>query len=75
MKKLTLMLLCAMCAMVAAAQSGIYLRGDVNGWDASAEWEFKETAEKGVYELKHVELWGAFKIADNAWGRCQLWSK
>lgn len=68
MKKLTLMLLCAMCAMVAAAQSGIYLRGDVNSWNAIPEWEFKETAEKGVYELKNVELWGAFKIADSAWG-------
>lgn len=69
MKKLTLMLLCAMCAMVAAAQSGIYLRGDVNGFNAVPEWEFKETAEKGVYELKNVELYGAFKIADVEWGQ------
>ncbi|MBD5185821.1 MAG: hypothetical protein HDS92_04335 [Bacteroidales bacterium] len=48
--------------------SGIYLRGDMNGWGTDAAWEFTTTATKGVYELTDVTLSGSFKIADKDWG-------
>ncbi len=46
--------------------SGIYLRGEVNGWGASADWEFSDEGE-GVYVLYDKELSGNFKVADGSW--------
>ncbi len=46
--------------------SGIYLRGEVNGWGAVEEWEFDKTGE-GTYRLVDKNLSGAFKIADASW--------
>ncbi|MGI6243529.1 MAG: hypothetical protein ACOYJK_08375 [Prevotella sp.] len=48
------------------AQSGIYLRGEVNNWNANADWEFKEEGG-GVYTLSDKTLSGNFKIADAKW--------
>lgn len=68
MKKLTLSLLCALCAFVATAGSGLYIRGGVNSWGATADWEFAETDQTGVYVLENKELFGEFKVADATWG-------
>lgn len=46
--------------------SGIYLRGDVNGWDPTSEWEFGIIGD-GVYVLYDKYLSGGFKIADADW--------
>ena len=65
-RKCTL-LLCALCAVVAYAGSGLYVRGGVNSWGTPAEWEFTETGE-GVYTLENKTLFGEFKVADASWG-------
>lgn len=52
----------------AVAGTGIYLRGEMNGWAAQPEWEFSSTATEGVYELRDVSINGSFKIADADWG-------
>lgn len=65
-------MVCAICALVANAQtgSGIYLRGDVNGWSADEtvmqDWQFVET-EEGVYILENKTISGKFKIGDLSW--------
>lgn len=46
--------------------SGIYLRGEVNGWGASADWEFSDEGN-GTYVLYDKELSGNFKVADASW--------
>ncbi len=46
--------------------SGIYLRGDVNSWGASSDWEFSAEGE-GTYVLYDKTLNGAFKVADANW--------
>lgn len=46
--------------------SGIFLRGEVNGWGAVAEWEFSDEGN-GTYVLYDKELSGAFKVADANW--------
>ena len=46
--------------------SGIYLRGEVNGWSATADWEFSDEGE-GTYVLYDKELSGSFKVADANW--------
>lgn len=66
MKKITLILLCAVCAMVANAGSGLFIRGGVNSWGATADWEFADQGN-GVYTLENKELFGAFKVADATW--------
>lgn len=74
-KKTTLMsVLFALVAFVANAGSGIYLRGDVNGWlndatdETKAEWEFQETADPNVFILSGKSLpTGQFKIGDANW--------
>lgn len=54
--------------------SGIYLRGDVNSWGASADWEFSDEGD-GRYVLYDVTLSGTFKIADASWsGSCNYGS-
>ena len=46
--------------------SGIYLRGEVNSWGATAEWEFSDEGN-GTYVLYDKALSGAFKVADSGW--------
>ncbi len=46
--------------------SGIYLRGEVNGWGATSEWEFSDEGD-GMYSLYDKTLSGAFKVADASW--------
>ena len=46
--------------------SGIYLRGEVNGWGATTEWEFSKENDD-TYVLYDKQLSGAFKVADASW--------
>ena len=46
--------------------SGIYIRGELNGWTADEEWEFNKLSET-TFELKNKTISGAFKVADAAW--------
>lgn len=64
----------ALIAFVANAGSGIYLRGEVNGWldgatdELKAQWEFQETADPNVFILTDKLLpAGDFKIGDAEW--------
>ena len=67
MKKILLFVAAAMVAMSANAQ--LYLRGAVNNWGATAEYQFTETST-GVFELvKTFTLSGEFKIADGTWSK------
>lgn len=74
-RKTTLMsVLFALVAFVANAGSGIYLRGEVNGWldgatdELKAQWEFQETADPNVFILTDKLLpAGDFKIGDAEW--------
>ena len=74
-RKTTLMsVLFALIAFVANAGSGIYLRGEVNGWldsatdEIKAQWEFQETADPNVFILVDKLLpAGEFKIGDADW--------
>ena len=46
--------------------SGIYIRGEVNSWGASSDWEFSDEGN-GTYVLYDKTLNGAFKVADANW--------
>lgn len=46
--------------------SGIFLRGEVNGWLADSAWEFSDEGN-GTYAIYDKELSGNFKIADAKW--------
>lgn len=46
--------------------SGIYLRGEINGWGATQEWEFSKLSDT-EFELVGKTLSGLFKIADASW--------
>ena len=46
--------------------SGIFLRGEVNGWSAVTDWEFSDEGG-GTYAIYDKELSGAFKVADASW--------
>ena len=46
--------------------SGIFLRGEVNGWGAVTDWEFSNEGD-GTYVLYDKELSGSFKVADATW--------
>ena len=46
--------------------SGIYIRGEVNSWGASSDWEFSAEGE-GTYVLYDKTLNGQFKVADANW--------
>ncbi|MDE5662592.1 MAG: hypothetical protein K2I37_00960 [Muribaculaceae bacterium] len=46
--------------------SGIYVRGEVNSWGASADWEFSDEGN-GTYVIYDKVLSGAFKISDANW--------
>lgn len=47
-------------------RSGIYLRGEVNGWVADEEWEF-EKIDDTHFVLKDKIVSGAFKIGGETW--------
>lgn len=54
--------------------SGIYLRGEVNAWGVSSDWEFSKEGN-GQYVLYNKKLNGSFKIADASWsGSCNYGS-
>lgn len=58
-KKITLFLMCALCALVGnAAGSGIFIRSGVTNWTADPAWEFQTTEKEGVYTLADKELFG-----------------
>ena len=46
--------------------SGIYLRGEVNSWGATTDWEFSDEGN-GTYVLYDKTLSGQFKVADSGW--------
>ena len=46
--------------------SGIYLRGDINGWGVDDEWEFNTLSDTS-FELKNKTISNTFKIADAGW--------
>lgn len=67
MKKILLLIAAVMVAMTASAQ--LYLRGAVNNWGATADYQFTETSA-GVFELvKTFTLSGEFKVADGTWSK------
>lgn len=54
--------------------SGIYLRGEVNSWAVSEDWEFSDEGD-GQYVIYDKILSGAFKVADATWsGACNYGS-
>ena len=67
MKKYLLGFLLILIATPLFAGSGVYLRGDINGWNANSKWEMEETGN-GIYVLYNRTLSGEFKIADDSWG-------
>ena len=54
--------------------SGIYLRGGMNDWGTSSDYEFVTTSCAGVFELAGVAISAGteFKIADEGWGPINL---
>ena len=64
--RLLLTFLVLLTSLSAFAASGIYLKGDVNGWASNADWEFNDEGT-GVYTLYNKTLSGKFKIADDNW--------
>ena len=70
MKKFTLWLLFAFCALVANAQTAsVYLRGTNYGWDNGTKLEYNPTDATYVYtETTPANLAGEFKIViDGSW--------
>ena len=65
-KQLLLSLLMVLMTLSAHASSGIFLRGSVNNWDASTDWEFVDEGN-GIYTLTNKVLSGDFKIASEDW--------
>ncbi|MDE5941219.1 MAG: SusE domain-containing protein [Muribaculaceae bacterium] len=77
---------CGYLAVVIPGQpTGIYVRGDMNGWlndqlndgnnlEILSNYEFLTTTESNVYELEYIEIEAnvAFKIADKGWGAPNL---
>lgn len=57
---------------VPGLQTGLYLRGDMNGWGVTDE--FLTTDEMGIYELDNITITKGqtFKIADADWGPVNL---
>lgn len=49
------------------ADMEIYLRGELNGWDATDAHQFQYTGADGVFVLALESLSGVFKIADSHW--------
>ena len=55
-------------------QSGIYLKGDMNGWANEGAWEFITTEVKNVWLVQGVTIGAGdgFKVADADWGPINL---
>lgn len=65
-KKLLCIIVALSCTIQVFASSGIYIRGGMNSWAASADWEFVDEGN-GVYTLTDKVVYGDFKIADANW--------
>lgn len=54
--------------------TGVYVRGDMNGWGAEAAWEFMTSDVKNVWYVKNVTIAAGqgFKVADADWGAVNL---
>lgn len=46
--------------------SGLFLRGEVNGWGADSDWEFSDEGN-GEYVLYDKTVSGQFKVSDPNW--------
>lgn len=57
--------------------TGIFVRGDMNGWGAEPAWEFLTTTKANVYTLQGVSIakGTGFKIADSSWGSINCGAK
>ena len=57
-------------AATAGQPSGIYLRGDMNGWGVESDYEFQTSEYAGVWYLNDqtIEAGVPFKVADKDWG-------
>lgn len=57
---------------VADVAIDMYLRGGMNDWGASAEWQFKTGDEENTWVVKNVTIPDGveFKVADSSWGAC-----
>ena len=63
----------ALCSsLTSLAGSGIFLMGNLNGWQALADYEFAETSVENQYTLKLGSLEGDFKIATSDWSTIDL---
>lgn len=51
--------------------SGIYLRGDINGWSAIPTYQLVKESTN-VYTLTNVKLQGFYKIADATWSTLNI---
>lgn len=63
--------------VIAGMPTGIFLRGEVNGWSADPAWEFLTTDKANVYILEGVSIHAGqnFKIADSSWGSINCGAK
>ena len=63
-------------ADTAGTDSGIYLRGGMNEWEAVASYQFLSTSYKDVMELANqtIDSGVSFKIADSGWSDVNLGS-
>lgn len=68
------MLSLAFAGSVAASASGIFFRGDANGWACDPAYEFTETSEN-VYTLHLDKLEKEFKMASEDWTTVDLGSE
>lgn len=66
MKKVLLALVAVLCSVAVSSATDFYLRGDVNGWGATAAYKFK-TTDNDTYTLDVADLHGEFKIDDGTW--------
>ena len=68
MKKFLTFLAVMLMSLTAINAEDLYLRGGVNGWDASADYKFTDKGD-GTFTLdKTFDLEGEFKFADANWG-------
>lgn len=54
--------------------TGVFIRGDMNGWGADAAWEFMTSDYKNIWYVKNVTIAKdqTFKVADADWGATNL---
>ncbi|MBQ0075622.1 MAG: hypothetical protein KBS69_00580, partial [Bacteroidales bacterium] len=68
MKKFLTFLAVMLMSLTAINAEDLYLRGGVNGWNASADYKFTDKGD-GTFTLdKTFDLEGQFKFADANWG-------